>query len=95
MLKLLHPSKPVIHRTHLWRTFLRQCSHDARSLPPRHLPTANMAAHPVGSSQQSVQLPALDAPHAPTAQAGAQPKAKKEKVKAAGSEHPLEVRQRP
>jgi hypothetical protein len=50
------------------------------------------APHPVESSQQNVQLPALDAPHAAIAQAGGASKPKKEKKAAAGSGFPLEVR---
>jgi hypothetical protein len=58
------------------------------------------APHPVESSQQSVQLPALDAPHAAIAQtpaqdgAPAEAKPKKEKAKAATSAYPLEARPR-
>jgi hypothetical protein len=52
-----------------------------------------MSVHPVESSQQSVQLPALDAPHAPAAQGGSsEPKPKKDKAKAPASGYALEVR---
>jgi hypothetical protein len=49
------------------------------------------AEHPVGSSQQGVQVAALEAPHADTPASGAG-KQKKEKAKAqAEAAYPLEV----
>jgi hypothetical protein len=53
---------------------------------------SSAAPHPVESSQQNVQLPALDAPHAAVAGGeGSKPK-KEKKAAAAGSAFPLEVR---
>jgi hypothetical protein len=52
--------------------------------------------HPVESSQQSIQLPALEAKHAASPAGGQpaaeQPKGKKAKAQAAASQFPLEVR---
>jgi len=49
------------------------------------------ATHPVESSQQTVQIPALDAHHAPIAQTEGASKPKKEKKAATASAYPLEV----
>jgi hypothetical protein len=58
----------------------------------RRATTMSAATHPVETSQQSVQLPALDASHAPGTKTDGTTKPKKEKKPATGSAYPLEVR---
>jgi hypothetical protein len=60
-----------------------------RLYPPALLRTIAMA-HPVASSSHPAQLPALDSPHAASAQTPKVNKEKKQKV-VDGSAYPLEV----
>jgi hypothetical protein len=75
------------------RVRLQTQTHISCFTPPRRFcRTMSAATHPVESSQQPVQIPALDAQHAPIAQTEGASKPKKEKKAATASAYPLEVR---